>query len=388
MKDETLPSENRDTNLPLAEPCDNSLNPNKIPCPHPKTEANFSKSSLFRLLDASANRAGEGLRVVEDYVRFVLDDRFLTKTLKGIRHDLSSLLATVDRAQRYASRETIRDVGTTITTPQEKQRGTTNDVLIAAFERIEQALRSLEEFLKLRDGEAAERMEAIRYRVYTLEKVVLLGNDARDRLAGVRLCLLVDGQKKDSDFEQQIESLVASGATMIQLRDKRLSDRDLVERGKAILAITKPAGTLFIMNDRPDLAAACRADGVHLGQDDLSIADARRILGASPIIGISTHSLEQARCAVMDGASYIGMGPTFRSSTKSFDHFPGLDLIEKIAAEISLPAFAIGGIMLDNIDEVLATGATRVAIAGAIQHADNSAKTLSKLLQRLCDFAS
>ena len=394
MKNETLQSESSATNLPVAQRSDPSFDPNNIPSPHrmpsphPETESCFFDSSLFRLLDASANRAGEGLRVVEDYVRFVLDDRLLTETLKRIRHDLSSTLAILDRVERCAFRETVRDVGTTLTTPQEKQRGSTNDVLIAAFERIEQSLRSLEEFLKLRDGEAAISIEAIRYRVYTLEKVVVLGNDARNRLAVVRLCVLVDGQKSDLAFERLIASLVESGATMIQLRDKILSDRELVDRGRTILTITRPAGALFIMNDRPDLAAACRADGVHLGQDDLSIADARRIVGACPMIGVSTHTIEQARRAVFDGASYIGVGPTFHSSTKSFDQFPGLELIEQVAAEISLPTFAIGGITPENLDEVLAAGATRVAIASAIQQADDPSKTVTDVLQRLRSFPS
>ena len=102
--------------------------------------------------------------------------------------------------------------------------------------------------------------------------------------------------------------------------------------------------TLFIINDRPDLAALARADGVHVGQEELSVKDARSIVGPETLVGVSTHSIEQARQAVLDGANYIGVGPTFPSGTKQFEQFPGVELLRAVAAEIRLPAFAIGGI--------------------------------------------
>jgi thiamine-phosphate pyrophosphorylase len=123
---------------------------------------------------------------------------------------------------------------------------------------------------------------------------------------------------------------------------------------------------LFVMNDRADLAALSDADGVHVGQDELSVNDARTIVGPKALIGVSTHSIEQARQAVIDGANYIGVGPTFPSSTKSFDTFAGLDLLRSVAAEISLPAFAIGGITRENLPQVQAAGINRVAVTGAV----------------------
>jgi len=120
------------------------------------------------------------------------------------------------------------------------------------------------------------------------------------------------------------------------------------------------------MNDRPDLAALSRADGVHVGQDELSVKDARSIVGPEALVGVSTHSIEQARQAVLEGANYLGVGPTFPSDTKQFEKFPGLDLLRQVGAEIRLPAFAIGGITTENLPEVLATGMTRVAVSGAI----------------------
>ena len=160
--------------------------------------------------------------------------------------------------------------------------------------------------------------------------------------------------------------MIGAGVDVLQLRDKQLSDRDLVERARRLRVLTRDTQTLFILNDRPDIALLAHADGVHLGQDELSVKDARTVVGPKMLVGVSTHSIEQARQAVLDGANYIGVGPTFPSATKQFDNFPGVQLLRQVAAEIRLPAFAIGGISEENLNEVLATGITRIAVTGAI----------------------
>jgi thiamine-phosphate pyrophosphorylase len=137
------------------------------------------------------------------------------------------------------------------------------------------------------------------------------------------------------------------------------------------------------MNDRPDLAVLSLADGVHLGQNELSVKDARNIIGTDRLIGVSTHSLQQARQAVLDGASYIGVGPTFPSPTKSFDHFPGLELLRAVAAEVSLPAFAIGGISAENVEQVIAAGFRRIAVRSAVADANGPATAVGRLLSQL-----
>ena len=148
-----------------------------------------------------------------------------------------------------------------------------------------------------------------------------------------------------------------------------LDDRQLLERAAALREITRAAGVLFIMNDRPDLAVLAQADGVHVGQEDVSVKAARTIVGPDGLVGVSTHSIDQARQAVLDGANYIGVGPTFPSGTKQFDQFPGLDLLRAVADEIRLPAFAIGGIGPENLSEVLQTGIGRIAVSGAVLNA-------------------
>jgi thiamine-phosphate pyrophosphorylase len=143
--------------------------------------------------------------------------------------------------------------------------------------------------------------------------------------------------------------------------------------------VTLPSRPLAIINDRPAVAATVDADGVHIGQDDFTVKDARAVLGPRKLIGVSTHSIEQARHAVLDGANYIGVGPTFPSPTKQFDAFPGLDLLRAVPAELRLPAFAIGGISGDNVADVAAAGFTRIAVSGAVTGAASATSAVNQL---------
>lgn len=341
----------------------------------------------LRILDASANRACEGLRVVEDYARFALDDAHLTQLAKNIRHNLAECLTTFSLPDRHAARETSQDVGTQITTPAETSRLDAHSVCTASCERVKQSLRSLEEYGKLLDVKAASSVEAIRYRFYTLERCLGITTDSRARLEGANLCVLLDGRNTLAEFRTLAEQLLAAGVPMIQLREKNLTDAELTERThlrvKLLRQLAADTNLIIIINDRPDIAAATGADGVHLGQDDMSVKDARSILGPRKLIGVSTHNLEQARTAVLDGANYLGAGPTFPSTTKQFDTFPGLDYLTKVAGEITLPTYAIGGITPENLPQVQATGITRAAVSGAITSSANPQDIAQQLLAAL-----
>jgi thiamine-phosphate pyrophosphorylase len=338
---------------------------------------------ILRSIDAAANRAREGLRVVEDGLRFTLDDAHLTEVCKVIRHELSETLKRIPWADRLAARETQADVGTTLTTPQEGVRTNLDDVLTANLLRVQEALRSLEEFGKTVDPAMAARLEQLRYRVYTLHRSATITLRNIERLAESQLYVLLDGRESVAEFELLIRTLVASEVDVIQLRDKRMPDRELVDRARRLRELTRGTPTLFIMNDRLDLAALSQADGVHVGQDELSVKDARAIVGPKALIGVSTHTLEQARQAVLDGADYIGCGPTFPSGTKTFDHFPGTAFLSAVAAEIRLPAFAIGGITNENIGSVKQAGFGRVAVSGAVVGTEDVGNAVRKFQRTL-----
>ena len=337
----------------------------------------------LRAFDAAANRAREGLRTVEDYVRFVLDDRHLTDRCKQLRHDLTAALKRISVEHRLAARETQADVGTTLATAAEQRRDTPGDVLTANVTRLQEALRSLEEFGKLLEVDMAAELKQLRYQAYTLQRAVEITRSSIERLAGARLYVLIDGRPSPEEFEGLARSLINAGVDVLQLRDKQLDDRRLLERARLLRDLTSGGKTLFIVNDRPDMAALAHADGVHVGQEECTVTDARTIVGPEALIGASTHSIAQARQAVLDGANYIGVGPTFPSGTKQFDAFPGLDLLRSVAVEIRLPAFAIGGVTCENVHEVLATGVTRVAVSGAITTADDPREATQEMLVAL-----
>jgi thiamine-phosphate pyrophosphorylase len=340
-------------------------------------------TDVFRILDASLNRAGEGLRVVEDYVRFVLDDPFLTSQLKSLRHDFGALATRISHVDRHAARDTRGDVGTQVSTASEASRGTAWDVCVASLKRAEQSLRSIEEYGKLIDADIAGRAESLRYRLYTMEKAIDVGRSSRDRLSHVRLCVLIDGCNSTKEFESLVGQLVDAGVGMIQLRDKALEDRELASFGKTLRERTKGTRTLCVINDRSDIAATVHADGVHVGQEDLPVKDARAIVGTQMLIGVSTHNIGQARQAVLDGANYLGAGPTFASRTKQFEDFAGLAYLSQVAAEVRLPTFAIGGINAENLSDVLATGISRVAVSAAVTSAEKPGCAARELLDML-----
>ena len=337
----------------------------------------------LRIMDAAANRASEGLRVVEDYVRFALDDRFLTGQLKSLRHELAAVLAGILTSDRLAARESLADVGVSTKTVAEFKRDDLASVVTASFQRLEQALRSLEEFSKLRDPSAARRIEQLRYRTYTLERAVDITRSSLERLRMARLYVLIDARPSEREFRALVESLVSGGTHIVQLREKSLDDRTLLGRARLLREITRGTPTFFIMNDRPDLAVIADADGVHVGQEELSAKDARTVVGPRLLVGVSTHSIEQARQAVLDGANYIGVGPTFPGRTKQFQEFPGLDFVRAVSQEVRLPAFPIGGITLDNLAEVLAAGATRVCVSAAVCGAADPMMAASQFQTRL-----
>lgn len=337
---------------------------------------------VVRILDAAANRGREGLRVVEDAARFVLNDAHLCGLLKALRHELAAALQRLGGDAFHVKRDTVGDVGTTISTASEQVRATTSDVLRANCKRVEESLRTLEEYGKLIDAGAAAAIEQLRYRFYTLEKALLTVDMSRSRLGNCRLYLLVTESACRRGFERTVRGALDGGVDAIQLREKGIDDRRLLELAERVRTWTTDAGALFIMNDRPDLALISGADGVHVGQEDLGVQQARRIVGGEQLVGVSTHSIEQARQAVLDGADYLGVGPTFESRTKQFEAFAGLEFVRAVAGEIGLPWFAIGGIGAANVAEVVAAGAARAAVSSAICAADDPATAARELRRR------
>lgn len=203
---------------------------------------------------------------------------------------------------------------------------------------------------------------------------------------GFKLYVIIDtkacGRREPVNVAREA---IAGGADVIQLRDKQANAKDLMKVGRVIRSLTRKKKVLFIINDRPDIAKAVDADGVHLGQDDLPIDIARSILGRKKIIGLSTHSVLQAMQAQKSGADYIGVGPIFTTPTKPGYKAVGVDLIKKVRNKIRIPFVAIGGIDESNIDEILDAGAISVAVVRAVCAAKDikgAARYLKERLQK------
>ncbi len=180
-----------------------------------------------------------------------------------------------------------------------------------------------------------------------------------------------------------VKEAMAGGADAIQLRGKDYAAKRLVQEALILRDITREAGVPFIVNDRVDVALAADADGVHLGQDDLPISWARRLLGKDRIIGISTHNLEEAIQAEKDGADYISIGSVFPTTTKP-DARPlvGLEVIADIKRNVSIPVVAIGGINEENVAQVAETGVDCIAVISAVVSAVDTRKAAKNLRER------
>lgn len=205
----------------------------------------------------------------------------------------------------------------------------------------------------------------------------------RFRLQAARLYVLIDGQRSPAEFEALVRQLITAGVHVLQLRDKQLTDAALIDRARRLRALSWQTQALFIMNDRPDIAALVQADGVHVGQEEMELADVRTLCGPEMLIGVSTHTLGQAQQAASGGADYVGVGPTFESGTKRFSNFPGLELVRQVSQHLTLPAFAIGGIHAGNVTSVLQAGLRRIAVSAAVVGAQNPAQAATELLRLL-----
>jgi len=211
-----------------------------------------------------------------------------------------------------------------------------------------------------------------------------------DHLAAARLYLVTDQSlSKGRTTTSVVESALKGGVDIVQLREYAMSDWEMLKVAREVRLLTKHHNALFIINNRPDIAKITGADGVHLGQDDLPVEEARKILGPGKIVGVSTHEMDQAHKALLDGADYIGVGPIYPTHTKKNAVPPvTLEYVKQVRAWKQVPPFfAIGGIKLHNAPAVLEAGARRLAVVSAIVGADNIQKTCVEFKEIIAKFS-
>jgi thiamine-phosphate pyrophosphorylase len=197
--------------------------------------------------------------------------------------------------------------------------------------------------------------------------------------------ILDRGAARGRDLLELLEAVIAGGCRMVQLRDKEWPSGRLLPLAERLRARCAAAGVTFIVNDRVDLALVVGADGVHLGQDDLPARRARPLLRPGMILGVSTHSLAQARAAQADGADYIAVGSMFATRSKAEFELVGPDLLRAVRPEIRRPLIGIGGIGHDNVGEVIAAGADGVSVISAVAAADDPRAATERFLSLIRD---
>ncbi len=200
-----------------------------------------------------------------------------------------------------------------------------------------------------------------------------------DKFDTVKLHVLLTEALCRGGWYETAEAALAGGAGAIQLREKQLADAELLDRARRIRELCKQYEALLIINDRPDIALAAGAHGVHLGQDDLPVSEARRLLREECIIGISTHTVEQAKAALADTPDYIAVGPMFASHTKPQDHIAGPETLATVRHLTSLPLVAIGGITRENAAQC--APADSLAVCSAVISVDDVASAARELMQ-------
>lgn len=336
-------------------------------------------ASPYRMMDANVNRVSEGLRVVEDVLRFNLEDREGCERVRALRHQVRTVFRDY-YAELLANRKVSSDPGVAISRAQGLDgKSSLQDLLLANLKRVQEGLRVLEESAHLLGAyPLAKQTEEMRFVAYEIEvhlKPYLgwqgktrRGKTLRENPLPVGIYALTS--EPHSLGRGNIETsreILAAGVKILQYREKNKKQGEMYQECLALRKMTREAGAMFLVNDHLEIAVAVEADGVHIGQDDLPLHVVRQIVGPARIIGVSTHSPEQARAAVDGGADYIGVGPIFATQTKTDVCTPvGLDYLKYVVENVDIPFVAIGGIKEHNLSEVVKAGASTVALVTEI----------------------
>jgi thiamine-phosphate pyrophosphorylase len=324
-------------------------------------EINSMNDGTCRIIDANINRITEGLRVAEDIFRYSLDCSDLQQGFKDMRHRLAS---AVERDSVICFRASLEDVGFSSTGAREYERSELKDIATANIKRAEEGLRVLEEIYKLSDDGISTFMKTLRYGLYELEKKAIAKLNKKRLGKGLYLVMT----NPPSGYEDISKLAVKACLPAIQLRHKKGSDRELLKTAFNIREITQGTRTVFFVNDRLDVARMTKADGVHLGQDDVEPDRARDFLGDEFIIGLSTHNLSQVEAAQKEPLDYIGFGPVWETDSKEVVYpVTGIDALKKAVEASRLPVVAIGGINRDNLTGLSGTGINNIAVIRAVQ---------------------
>jgi len=334
---------------------------------------------IYQIIDANLDRAREGLRVLEDWARFGLGKEKYVKRIKNFRQILGRHHLEIYKQ----SRNHIEDKCKGLTHKEQFNRKTSEQIIISNSARVQAALRVIEEFSRLQNHELSKIASEIRYEIYTIE-IDLLSYSKFKKLEEIlkENDLYVITAQKDNLLEI-IEEILIAGVRIIQHRFKTGTDKDNLQEAIKIKNLCKRYNSLFIINDRLDIVLASNADGIHLGQDDLDLKTARKLLGYSKIIGISANNEIDISNALKEGCDYIGIGPVFETATKKDKKPIGIEKIKTLTKDLDIPWFAIGGIKSNNISFLKKNGFKKVALVSQLMNSEEPKEDAIMILKEL-----
>jgi len=338
-----------------------------------------SDNRIAQLIDANLDRAREGLRVMEDWCRFGLKRNDFSIQIKDWRQQLGAHHHKIYREARLTS----EDPAMGISHPFQRNRTTPEDIFIANSSRVQEALRVLEEFTRITDPKLSEIATRIRYETYAIEIKVLKSKEGIDKRKILKDCSLYLITANRKNLKEIVIKALEAGVKIVQYREKSLNDIAKLNQAKDLSNICKKYNSLFIVNDRIDIALAVDADGIHLGQEDIPTKIARYLLGAEKIIGRSTHCLQDIKNAEEEGCDYIGIGSIFPSETKKKLNPIGIENLKQGLNQTLLPAFAIGGINSSNINKLKHINNLRIAVSDTIINSNDPYSKTEEILKSL-----
>ncbi len=334
---------------------------------------------ISQIIDANLDRAREGLRVLEDWARFGLGNEDFVIRIKNFRQILGKNHLEIYKT----SRNHIEDQCKGLSHSEQINRNSPSKVISSNSARVQEALRVIEEFSRCHNNELSKIASEIRYEIYTLE-IELLNFNTRKRAKQIisenNLYSITDHRE---NLLETIEKILLGGVRIIQHRYKKGDDKDHLKEAIEIKKLCKKYNSLFIVNDRVDIAMASNADGVHLGQDDIDIKTARKLLGSSKIIGVSANNPTDITNALKDKCDYLGIGPVFLTSTKKNKEPLGIEKIKSLTKDINIPWFAIGGINKINISSLKNNEINKVAVVSALLNSEDPKEEAIIILKEL-----
>ncbi|MFH0938548.1 MAG: thiamine phosphate synthase [Planctomycetota bacterium] len=340
---------------------------------YPKNmDESFSVNTL-RLIDANANRAREGIRTAEDYIRFACGNNRWSTALKTIRGAINNLLKPhfSDEAlikSRHVIQDPLRPNKTADDVAQNGDHESAKKVAHRGLKRAQEAARVMEEYLRASYPATAREFANFRYKLYEAEQWLISAGDNASIVNDSAVYVLLTEALCQHGLLATAKAVLKSGVRLLQLREKGRADQDFLRQARDLQSLCLDFGAILICNDRCDVAIAADVAGVHLGQEDLAPAEARFLTGEKLLIGRSTHSIQQVKFAIeSEQADYIAIGAMYETTTKSSLILAGVALAEQVSAQqLPIPVFAIGGITVESVAELKTAGVRHIAVSSAI----------------------